>query len=237
MARANKRGPRTAAGKIRSSLNALRHGLAATHRRQALPMQAIERLADAICGDGPDRADGALLAAARGIAENAFVLSTIRQQKIVVIERLKEATKIALRKGDNSFTLAKARFMEAWLAYREIQKLVPPALKKFEGQMLPPMPGVDWRDGTDDIVPIRLKALLEEPTQEDEERALQLARAEIRRQERNDHEALEEAIPDLIRLERYERRAWSRHKRAIREFGLIKFHQRYVAGRQLSAIS
>jgi hypothetical protein len=163
MARADKRGPRTAAGKIRSSLNALRHGLAATHRRQALPMQAIERLADATCGDGPDRADGALLAAARGIAENAFVLSTIRQQKIVVIERLKEATKIALRKGDNSFTLAKARFMEAWLAYREIQKLVPPALKKFEAQMLPRMPGVDWRDGTDDIVPIRLKALLEEP--------------------------------------------------------------------------
>lgn len=61
MARANKRGPRTAAGKIRSSLNALRHGLAATHRRLAVPMQAIERLADAICGDGPDRADGACL--------------------------------------------------------------------------------------------------------------------------------------------------------------------------------
>ena len=120
---------------------------------------------------------------------------------------------------------------------REIQKLVPPALKKFEGQMLPPMPGVDWRDGTDDIVPVRLKALLEEPTDEEEERALQLARAEIRRQERNDHEALEAAIPDLIRLERYERRAWSRHKRAIREFGLIKFHQRYVAGRRLSATS
>jgi hypothetical protein len=171
MARVNKRGPRTAAGKIRSSLNALRHGLAATHRRHALPMQAVERLAQAIC-DGHDGADGALLAAARSIAENAFVLSTIRQQKIVVIERLKDATTIALRKGDNSFTLAKARFLEAWLAYREIQKLVPPALKKYEAQMLPPIPGVDWRNGTDDIVPIRLKALLEEPTQEDEERGV-----------------------------------------------------------------
>jgi hypothetical protein len=231
MAPANKRGPRTAAGKIRSSLNALRHGLAATHRCHTLPMQAVERLARAICGGGHDRADGALLAAALAIAENAFVLSAIRVQKIVVLERLKEATKIALRKGDNSFTLGKARFMEAWLAYREIQKLVPPALKKFEAQMLPPMPGVDWRDGTDDIVPVRLKALLEEPTEEEEKRALQLAREEIARQERNDHEALEEAIPDLIRLERYERRAWSRHRRAIREFGLIKFHQDYVAGR------
>jgi hypothetical protein len=127
--------------------------------------------------------------------------------------------------------------MEAWLAYREIQTLVPKALKKYEAQMLPPMPGVDWRDGTDDIVPVRLKALLEEPTEEEEQRALRLAREEIRRQERNDHEALEEAIPDLIRLERYERRAWLRHKRAIREFGLIKIHQRYVAGCQLSATS
>jgi hypothetical protein len=236
MARANKRGPRTAAGKIRSSLTALRHGLAATHRRHALPTQAVERLAQAIC-DGRDGADGALLAAAGSIAENAFVLSVIRQQKIVVIERLKETTAIALRKGDNSFTLGQARFLEAWLAYREIQKLVPPALKKYEAQMLPPIPGVDWRNGTDDIVPIRLKALLEELTDEEEKRALQLAREQIRRQQRNEYEALEEAIPDFIRLERYERRAWSRHKRAIREFGLIKFHQDYVAGRQSTVTS
>jgi len=103
-------------------------------------------------------------------------------------------------------------------------------LKKFEGQMLPPMPG-DGPDSFDDIVPIRLKALLKEPTEEEAERALQLAREEIRRQERNDHGALEEATPDLVRLERYERRAWSRHKRAIREFGLIKFNQRYGAVR------
>jgi len=94
--------------------------------------------------------------------------------------------------------------------------------------MLPPMPGVDWRDGTDDIAPVRLKALIEEPTEEEEKRALRLAREEIGRQERNDRDALNEAIPDLIRLERYERRAWPRHKRAIREFGRIKFNRSYV---------
>ena len=110
------------------------------------------------CDDGHDGAlhDGALLAAARAIAENAFVLSAIRQQKIVLIERLKEATAIALRKGDNSFTLAKARFLEAWLAYREIQALVPQVMKKYEAQMLPPMAQTEW--GSDDIVPIRVKA-------------------------------------------------------------------------------
>jgi hypothetical protein len=31
------------------------------------------------------------------------------------------------------------------------------------------------------------------------------------------------AIGDLIRLERYERRAWSRQKRAIREFIALRF--------------
>jgi hypothetical protein len=39
----------------------------------------------------------------------------------------------------------------------------------------------------------------------------------VKRQQRTEYEALEEAIPDLIRLERYERRAWSRQKRAIQE--------------------
>ncbi len=98
MARTIRTGPRTAAGKIRSSLNALRHGLAATHRRP-VPMDAVERLAQTICDDGHDGAlhDGALLAAARAIAENAFVLSAIRQQKIVLIERLKEATARRIR--------------------------------------------------------------------------------------------------------------------------------------------
>ena len=104
MAPTSRTGPRTKAGKIRSSFNALRHGLAAAHRRQHAPAAAVERLAQAICGD---QRDGDLCSAARAIAENEFVLSAIRQQKIVVIERLKEATAIALRKGDNSFTLSR----------------------------------------------------------------------------------------------------------------------------------
>jgi hypothetical protein len=67
---------------------------------------------------------------------------------------------------------------------------------------------------------IRIKALLEEeePGEQREELALALARQEIQRQQRKEYEALEEAIPDLIRLERYERRAWSRQQRAIRSF-------------------
>jgi hypothetical protein len=224
-------GPRTEAGKIRSSHNALRHGLAATRRRA--PTEAVERLAQAICGE---EHDAALLGAARAVAENAFVLSAIRQQKIIVIERLKEATAIALRKGDNSFMLGKARFMQAWLAYREIQARIPQVVKKYASAMLPPRDynseSCPW--ACDDIVPIRIKALLaeEEPSDEAGARALELARNEIRRQQRNEYEALEEAAPDLIRLDRYERRAWSGQQRAIREFLNIKFTRTILAAGQ-----
>jgi len=224
MARTRSGGPRTIAGKTRSSLNALRHGLAARHPCQTAPPDALDRLAQAICR-GED--DPELLAAARAIAENEFVRSAIRHQKIIVIERLKEATAIALRKGDNSFTLAKARFMEAWLAYREIQSLIPQVRAKYRDQISPPL--VD----DSEIVPIDIKMLLEDPTEQEEEQASELAREEIKRRQRNDYEALEEAIPDLIRLERYERRAWSRQKRAIQQLVLIKFARAMVAGRQM----
>jgi hypothetical protein len=64
---------------------------------------------------------------------------------------------------------------------------------------------------------------------EEEERALDLARKQIEGQERDEHQALEETAPDLIRLERYERRAWSRQKRAIRAFMKIKLMARLAA--------
>ena len=42
--------------------------------------------------------------------------------------------------------------------------------------------------------------------------------------ERDEHEALREGISDLVRLLRYERRAWSRRKRAVRAFMAIKLN-------------
>jgi hypothetical protein len=41
-------------------------------------------------------------------------------------------------------------------------------------------------------------------------------------QERDELAALLEAVPDLNKVARYERRAWSRRKRALREFINIK---------------
>jgi hypothetical protein len=98
----------------------------------------------------------------------------LRAKRIIAIERLKDATAIALRKGDNSFILAKARFLEAWIAYREIQKLVPQVMKKYEVK-------ISHTDLDGDIVPVEIKALVEEPT-EARDLGSNLQRVELTRQ-------------------------------------------------------
>ena len=208
-------GPRTKAGKIRASRNALQHGLAVISHGQSIPSGEIARLAKAICGDN---SDPALLAQARVIAQNEMVLRAIREQQTAVVERLREPTAIALTKRDNSLKLAKARSKQARRAEKEITRRLHGVLEKYRDRLQG-----DPNHSPYDLVPLGLKVLLEEPDSEEEQRALDLARKQIEQQQRDEHEALQKAIPDLIRLERYERRAWSRQQRAIREFLNIKF--------------
>ena len=209
-------GPRTATGKARSRSNGLRHGLAAVTCRRSLPAGEVERLARAVCGQGDDPP---LFAAAIALAESYLLRLAIQQQRIAVIERLRDRTAIALKKGDNSFTLGKAKFMEVWLASREIETLVPKALEKYFNEP----PQIDQSPDPFGLVPMKLKGLLEESEcAETEHKAFELATQHFKAQERDECEALEEAIPDLIRLERYDRRAWSQQKRAVREFIAIR---------------
>jgi hypothetical protein len=95
-----------------------------------------------------------------------------------------------------------------------------------------------WRYDRDDIVPTRLKALLEQPEEPDRcARSGPVSEAaENGSVDRNEYEALEAAIRDLIRLDRYERRAWSRQKRAFLELASIKLERRlrHDAGRALA---
>jgi hypothetical protein len=213
-------GPRTAAGKSIASRNALQHGLAAIALRRPVPSSEIDGFAGALCGD--DR-DPALFAQAVKIAENELALRTIRAQQIAVIERLREPYVAPFGRKDNSLALAKGRSLEAWLAHREIKARVPELLQKYKDQMPPPLKldanYPDWIRNADDIVPIRLKALLQEPDAIDEQTR---ERARIQIEQRDEYEALEAAIGDLIRLDRYQRRVWSRQKRVIREF--IAYH-------------
>src|SRR6478672_3687179 len=150
-----------AAGKAIASRNALRHGLSAIINRQSAPSAEIERLALAICDQ--DR-DEALLEKARVIAANEFAFRAINGQKIAVVERLRDHTAIALAKGDNSLELAKARFMQAWLAHREIEALVPIVREKYKDQI--PRPAKSRNEFEEELetgmIPIGLKALLNE---------------------------------------------------------------------------
>lgn len=230
-------GPRSAAGERRASRNALCHGLAAITYRAPAPAGDIDRLARAICGQDDDPL---LFGAAVAIAHNHFALRTIKAQQVAVIERLRDTTAIALAKGDNSFNLGKARFLEMWLADREIEATVPKLLEKYNIQ-LPrrknddsrPLGPVwpDYRDlNSSDIVPLDLKVLLEDSeSAEVQQRARDLAAKHLKERERNECAALEEAIPDLKRLARYERRTWLRQLRAIREFMNVKLMRKLHA--------
>src|SRR6478735_6048857 len=92
----NSRGPRTVAGKLRSSRNGLRHGLASIGRSNPRHAEEIERIAKNICDDS----DPELFELALGIAENEFILRCVRTEY-----RLRNIWTRALAKGDKSLRL------------------------------------------------------------------------------------------------------------------------------------
>jgi len=210
----NSCGPRTAAGKARASRNAHRHGLAAITHRLPVPSGEIEQLARAICGNDKDPAP---FAQAISIAENELALRAVREQQVQCVERLREATAEPFAVGDNGIALSKAIFQRALLAREQILLLVPSFLEKYKDQM----PANKSPPSSFDIVPLELKVIAQSfETKEEEKRALDLARQQVK--ERDEFEAFEKATIDLIRLDRYERRAWSRQKRAMRAFMNLK---------------
>jgi hypothetical protein len=84
-----------------------------------------------------------------------------------------------------------------------------------------------WRSENDSLIPLRLMVLLEEPDNSDKSALSANKAARNTSEDRDEFEALEAAIRDLIRLDRYERRAWSRQKRAILELANIKLVRRF----------
>src|SRR3984893_7332669 len=214
----NSCGPSTAAGKARASRNAQRHGLAAITHRLPVSSGETERLARAICGDDEDPA---LFAQGISIAENELALRAIRERRVECVERLREITAEPFAVGDNGIELSKAIFRRAQLAREQILRLAPFFLEKYKDQLADETQANKTPANGLDIVPLGLKVLLQSPeTIEEEERALDLARQQIR--ERDEFEAFEQAAIDLLRLDRYERRAWSRQKCAIRAFMNLK---------------
>jgi hypothetical protein len=191
------RGPRTAAGKAAASRNALRHGLAANPRNNPGLLAEIAQMAKAICADA---ADPLLFEAAVAVAESELMLRCISAQRIAVIERLRDGSARALARGDNSIAVGKVLLRELDLAMKETDRsLARVGVRNMEFDMLP------------QEIYDRLEKLPPQP-------GWMPTPARVR----NEAQAVCAALPDLLRLARYQRRAWSRRRRAIRNFVNIK---------------
>jgi hypothetical protein len=186
------RGPRTPEGKAAASRNSLRHGITTITYRNPAFASEIEERARALCeGDtNPHLFRHALI-----IAECDLVRHLIRCESVSAIERCRDRNAIALARGDNSLALAKARSRKTDLAIAELKRL-----------------GVGI-----DVLGVVIPEHRMEEMEGDEERR-QYEPLEPPTPDRDEVEAFCEAIPDLKKLERYERRAWSRQKRAVRDF-------------------
>jgi hypothetical protein len=147
---------------------------------------------------------------------------TIREwlKGVAVVERLREYGCAPFAKKDNSLDLARRRSLQSQRAHQELVERLPAVLAKYKNEL---PPGLEASDSYyDETAMMKLEALLQEPDQIDDS-LLEAARQQI--DERDEYEALQAAIVDLIRLDRYERRAWSRQKRAVREFLKIQLYR------------
>jgi hypothetical protein len=200
------RGPRTAAGKTRVSRNALRHGLAAVKHLDARLPRDIDLAARALCGDDVDEQ---LFEQARVIADNRLLLERIRDERVGLIERLRDpaARALALETLWRQKERVKARSRQTDLAIAELQQRQArfDALNQEEQNKL-----------RDEYIH-ELTKLESQP-------------APIA--ERDDVAVMKAALPDVELLARYDRRAWSRYRRALREFITIKFGEPEGSSRQ-----
>jgi hypothetical protein len=224
----NSSGPRTAAGKVQTSRNALRHGMAALTHRRAFPAGDVERFAKAISEDDDDPS---LIEQATIIAQNELVLRSVYEQKLALIERLRERGTMALSKGDVSFILAKLRSLKTQLAYKSLLELCARIMEQYKDELPPPLAPDETGAETfvsGELIPLRIQALdgfaraREAVNRARKDRSKYFEQASKLIRERDQLECMEKALADLLRLDRYERRAWSRQKKAIRAFIEIK---------------
>lgn len=187
------RGPKTPAGKQRASRNALQHKLFAVAHRSPALFEHIEQLAKAICGKDENPL---LFRQAVVIAENDLILRSIGTERVALIERLRNpfATPPAKRAAD--LPMARLRVRQMDLAYKEFSQLT--AELGSQGQEM-------FTSLTPEKCNPRKKTYKYEALKD-----------------RDEFQAMHEAMPNLVRLQRYERRAFSRRNTAIRMFTAIK---------------
>jgi hypothetical protein len=215
------RGPKTAAGKTIASRNALRHGFCATKHGALIPQADVALLAMALCGKSAD--DPALFRQALIIAETDLLIRAINKHQLAIIERLRDPSALPLSRPDDTLRLMKARVRQDDDARKAIVVLRDALLKKYEGRLPADYPE-DYSTEFDALFPAHLEEFLTE--QEGEQDTSALGNISLRdgdcARERDEEEAFEMAVKDLVRFDRYERRAASRMRQAIFAFIELK---------------
>ena len=184
-----------------------------------------------------------MLAKALKVAENLMLLETMRVYKTELLARLRDPFAVPVSRKDNSRELGTGRVLQAWLACREIGLRAPKLLEKYRAAMLaavaeeysPEMTAEQKKvslaadekylkeSEPGGLVPIGLRLLLQESEAVDQS-IIEAAVDDV--EEREEWEAMQAALPDLVRLDRYERRVWSRYQRSIKRFVQVKLMRR-----------
>lgn len=181
--------------------------------------------------------------------DNSLQLETARAMEMWLAEREIRARlpalleKYELRLLEDEFGERIAAYITSSEANEKLHALYPEdadravfirnGLVKWVSEEYAQLKARGWRRETDGILPVHLMAILEAPDESNSIAAKQTIRTDS--EDRDEFEALEAAIRDLVRLDRYERRAWSRQKRAILELAKVKLERRWRqdAGRAL----
>ena len=211
--RANARrstGPRSTRGKARSRLNAFRHGLAVSVYADAALSEEVERLARRIADRHPT-----LLHLARAIAEAEVDLRRVRRIRSQLINRV-----IAHGgcEGTNEELLSVLeRYIRENAVGRTRRKREERLDRFFKGRALPSeeLPALaDWIREMDRMHTVQDRARRD------------LVHIETKSSEELEAWMLRALSEELARMDRYERRALSRRRFAVREFDAARKERR-----------
>jgi hypothetical protein len=237
-------GPRTARGISRSSRNALRHGLSAITLHNPAFSAQIERIAKLICGEGakPKQYEQALI-----IAECQVIIFAVRAARLAAIKRRLPKPGHERRlpgfPSDEEWTdaieaLTRGRprqatelFYRAARSVRAFTKDLATAADKVDNKTNAESHDKPNHEPHDNFNPEPYDELDQKgDAVEASSEFLRILESSPKRAEappssqmRDEVAAFQHALPELLALERYERRALSRRQRAIRNYDAYSY--------------